>query len=234
MSHLSSRTFTVIMTSALPHTLDNLCKREKDKVVDMLKQLSDLKKRCAALEQELDGKQLENQRLAGREEVLSKQLETAQGKLLEAIGLSKESQAQIEQLTLRLQKSEAEKKALGSRTRESQAESSAMKERIREMRARHERIMVTASVQTRIVTCSVHCNTDDTSINLQSAGVQVPVESQGLQQQSFSQQQQSFSQQQSVSAVRSFATPSKYESTGESAMEADEELTQLISMLNQG
>ena len=120
--------------ASIPHTLDNLCKKEKDKVVDMLKQLNELKKRCASLEKELNDKQLENQRLTGQTEGMSQQLDATQAKLIEYIELSKESQTQIEQLSLKLQKSESEKKVLTARYRDCQAEVSSLKDQIRQLR----------------------------------------------------------------------------------------------------
>ena len=86
--------------SSLPHTLDNLCKSDKEKVVEMLKQLNELKKRCNTLEQELDTSHNENLRLIGREEIMKKQLESMEIKLFDSVELSKKSQAQVEQLTI--------------------------------------------------------------------------------------------------------------------------------------
>ncbi len=51
----------------------------------------------------LNEKQLENQRLSGQTESLSHQFEAVQSKLIEYIELSKESQAKIDQLSMKLQ-----------------------------------------------------------------------------------------------------------------------------------
>lgn len=222
--------------SQLPHTLDNLCKKEKDRVVEMLKQLNELKKRCNALEQQLEAKQLENERLAGRDEVMTKQLETTHAKLLESIELSKDSQAQIEQLSLKLQKSEAEKKALNARVKEAQAESQSLKENVRKMRMKHEKIMVTASVQCRFVTCDKSCNTQDSALDLQNAAVQVPVEASFAQpvMSNISQmpKPESFTNSREVSSFM-MGQESSITMNPACQTEADEDLTQLICILNQ-
>ncbi|OHT08104.1 tropomyosin [Tritrichomonas foetus] len=163
--------------SGLPHTLDNLCKKEKDKVIDMLKQLNELKKRCATLEKDLSEKQLENQRLTGQTEGMSHQLEATQAKLIEYIELSKESQAQIEQLSLKLQRADADKKVLSARYRDSQAEVSSLRDQIRQMRMKHERVHVNAGITCKIVTCDKSSNTIDTALNLRDQAVQFPIES---------------------------------------------------------
>lgn len=221
----------------LPHTLDNLSKKEKEKVVDMLKQLNELKKRCTALEQQLESKQMENERLAGREDVMTKHLEATESKLFEAIELSKESQAEFEQLSLKLQKSEAVKKSLNGRLRNTQAEIQTLKEGIRDMKLKHEKILVNSSVQCRIICCDKSSNTEDTAIDLSHAAIQVPAESSFAQpteikishmpqpSQLSVQESQVTSQERSASAIEQ--APVDYQT------EADEDLSQLICMLNQ-
>lgn len=201
----------------------------------MLRQLNELKKRCNALEQQLEAKQLENERLAGRDEVMTKQLEATQAKLVEAIELSKDSQTQIEQLSLKLQKSEAEKKALTARMKDAQAESQSLKENVRKMRMKHEKIMVTASVQCRIVTCDKSCNTEDTSLDLQTVAVQVPAEATFAQpmKSNISQMPRHESTFGNTQDVTSFMMPQESSINPACQTEADEDLTQLICILNQ-
>ena len=214
--------------SNLPHTLDNLSKKEKDRVVDMLKQLNELKKKCTGLEQQLESKQLENERLSGREEVMRKQLEATESKLLEAIQLSKESQNEIEQLSLKVQKSESEKKQLNTRLRDAHAETQSLKDAIREIRLKHEKVLVSAAVQCKIITCDRSSNTEDTSLNLQNAVVQVPAETSFTG--SGSAHIASVPRQTSGIQTNPLANEA---STGEYQTEADDDLSQPICILNQ-
>lgn len=148
-------------SNILPHTLDNLCKADKDKLVEMIKQLSEMKKRCAALEHELENKKTESERLLAREGILKAQIESTENKLYDAVEISKGSQARVEQLTSELQRSEAGRKSARARYRESQAEITQLRDAIRELKLRHERILVDTSVQTRVNICSRGINTDD-------------------------------------------------------------------------
>ena len=147
-------------SNALPHTLDNLCKADKDKLVEMIKQLSEMKKRCAALEHELENSKTESERLIARESLLKAQIESTENKLYDAVEISKGSQARVEQLTGELQKSEAGRKSARARYRESQAEITQLRDTIRELKLRHERILVDTSVQTKVNICSRGVNTE--------------------------------------------------------------------------
>lgn len=222
--------------SGLPHTLDNLCKKEKDKVFDMLKQLSELKKRCTALEKELNEKQLENQRLSGQTESMTHQLEAVQSKLIEYIELSKGSQSQIEQLSIKLQRSDADKKTLAARYRDSQAEVTSLRDQIRQLRLKHEHIYANASVNCRIITCDKGTNTFDTSLSLRDQAVQYPIESTFVDQLPPSTTpNQNTTYQTSMTFTSMEQTNYQVENSPEYSnlqTETDEDLTKLICMLN--
>ena len=158
--------------SSLPHTLDNLCKADKDKLMEMIKQLNEVKKRCNALEQEVESLQSENQRLIGREDVMKAQIEAMETKLFDAVEISKGSQARVEQLTSSLQKSEAGRKSSRARYREAQTEISSLRDTIRELKLKHERIHVETSIQTTFSRTNRATNTDDTSINKVDEAIQ--------------------------------------------------------------
>ena len=157
---------------ALPHTLDNLCKADKDKLMEMIKQLNEVKKRCNALEQESEALQSENQRLTGREDIMKQQLESMETKLFDAVEISKGSQARVEELTSALQKAEAGRKSARARYREAQNEISSLRDQIRELKLKHERIYVETSIQTSFYRTDRAINTDDTSINKVNEAVQ--------------------------------------------------------------
>lgn len=222
--------------SGLPHTLDNLCKKEKDKVFDMLKQLSELKKRCSALEKELNEKQLENQHLSGQTESLKHQYEAVQSKLIEYIELSNESRTKIDQYSLKLQRSESDKKNLAARYRDSQAEVTSLRDQIRQLRLKHDHIYANASVSCRIITCDKSSNTFDTSLNLRDQAVQYPIESTFVEQlPPSSSSRQNANYQTSISFPTMEQTNYQIENSQEYSnlqTETDEDLTKLICMLN--
>jgi hypothetical protein len=208
----------------LPHTLDNLCSPEKEKVVDMLKQLSELKKRCTVLEETLEGKQRENEKNGGREEVLARQLDSIQGKLLETVESSGELQQQIEGMSLKLQKAQSEGRALSLRLQDSQAEAKSLRDNIREIEAVHNRVLVATGTQVTIIHCGRSCNTDDSAIDVQNAWVQVGPDA--------------FpppSRTQSPVPIRT-PPPASFLKTpdGVSSADLDDELAQLISLLTTG
>jgi chromosome segregation ATPase len=158
--------------SYLPHILDNLTKKEKEKVFDMLKQLNELKKRCTALEQDIETTGLEHQRLVGREELMSRQLESTQAKLLEAVECAKESQVQIDSLTQKIQKSEDERERLDATFRECVSELNTLREAMQQFKMRRDRITVTAATQARIILCDQTCNTAGTALERRNEAVQ--------------------------------------------------------------
>ena len=106
----------------VPHTIDNLCKKDKGQV--MLKQLNELKKRCASLEAEIESQTLKNQRISGRDDVLAQQLDVKESKLFEFVELSKYAQSKIESLTLNLQKVQSDNNIMKTRISESESEAS--------------------------------------------------------------------------------------------------------------
>jgi hypothetical protein len=169
------RFFTPIFSmAALPHTLDNLCQRDKDKVMAMLKQLNEMKKRCTGLEQALESRHMDNQRLAGRDEVMSHSLEAAHARLIDVVESSKTSQVQIEDLSLRLQRSESDRKATDARVRDAQAEAQALRDAVGRARAKRGRSAVTTSTQARPPTCERAVNTADSALGRRDAAAQAP------------------------------------------------------------
>jgi chromosome segregation ATPase len=168
--------FHAITMSAHPHTLDNLCQSDKDKVVEMLKQLNEMKKRCTGLEQDLESRQLENERLTGRDDVMSHSLEATHARLIDVIESSKASQVQIESLSLRLQQSDAERKAVEARVRDSQSEVCALRDAVRRARAKRDRSAVTTSTQARPLTSEKAVNTAETALGRRDAAAQAAPE----------------------------------------------------------
>jgi chromosome segregation ATPase len=160
-------------SSRFPQTLDNLCSSDKTKVVEMLKKLNQLRKRCTLLEQEFEIRQREKEKEASQQEVLAHQLEVVQGKLLETVELSGKSQEEIESLSLKLQRVESERKSLSLRFHDSQLEAQSLRENIEEIELQHNHVLVTIATQTSHIYCDKSCNTLESAVNLQNAIVQV-------------------------------------------------------------
>ena len=160
----------------IPQTLDNLEKSEKDKVVDMLRQLKSLRNKCDSLEKTLEEQKLENQRLQGREEGIKKQLSATQSKLFEAIEVSKQSQNQYDQINSRYQKELSLKQANDSNLQQLLMESSLLKEKIEEIKGRHEHVLVDVGVMSRILLIDKSANTHSSCISKQTKYCQYPEE----------------------------------------------------------
>jgi uncharacterized phage infection (PIP) family protein YhgE len=215
-------------TSSLPHTLDNLCRQEKDKVQEMLRQLNELRKRCTSLEREIESKRSENQRLTGREDILTSQLEAVQSKLLSVVEISKDAQGQVEQLSLKLQKTETKKKTLQAEYRESQIEAQRLQEKMAELQSKHLRTTISIGLQCGAPTCDRSSNTESSAISLHSAAVQVPAEG------TFTEPvTANISHLQVMSPDRKEPVSHVEECCADGGVEADSELLQLICMLNQ-
>ncbi|EAY20662.1 tropomyosin, putative [Trichomonas vaginalis G3] len=221
--------------NSLPHTLDNLCKQDKDKLMELIKQVNELQKRCNLLEQENNSKQAEIQRLSGREDVMKNQVEALETKLFDAVEISKTAQARIEQLTSEVQKVEAGRKSARARYREAQAEITSLRDTIRELKLKHERIHVETGVQTKNNYCSRTTNTEDSSINLNDIEIQCRIDTDLSKSQT---KVRSYTMSQTTMQPESL--DSYHDSYHESSTtrepsftsEQDEELARIISILN--
>jgi regulator of replication initiation timing len=225
--------------SYLPHTLDNLTKKEKEKVFDMLKQLNELKKRCAALEQEGESTELEHQRLVGREELMSRQLDSTQAKLLEAVECAKESQVQVDGLAQRLQQSGDERRRLDAALRECAAEAQALRGEMAQLKARRDRITVTAATQARIILSDQASNTADAALDRRNAAVQAAAAVHAAPAASAAPAVRAVAEAAPASRPPRAAAPERPRAPAEppappaaAQLEPDEELAQLIAFLN--
>ena len=213
--------------SSLPHTLENLVKSEKDKVVCMLKDLKEARDKCQQLEKNLEEAQFEHQRLSGREEATSKQFEDTQAKLLQAVALSRDSQEKIDELHLKLQQAEKEKREATTALEMAEAESQLLREKINEIKMKHEQVHVDAYVMARIITCDRSMNTIQSALNLIHEAVQAPPD---LPISSASPTRRSTLAGTS-SQIYSITTPPT-EMNSSYIAEADQEISELIAMLN--
>ena len=151
-----------------PHTIDNLCKSEKAKVVEMMKQLSELRKRSVSLQAEIDAQILVNQKLEGSGDVMTQQLAQSEQKLFDAIQLSKNEDYQIDRLTQQLQKTQSERNRAQAKHIQSSAEVEALREEYRQLKLKYDHVLVDTSSQCISKTNDMSVNTDDLKENCTS------------------------------------------------------------------
>lgn len=216
-------------SNTLPHTLDNLCKADKDKLMELIKQVNELNKRCNLLEQENNAKQAEIQRLVGREDVMKNQLESLEAKLFDAVEISKSAQARVEQLTSDVQKAEAGRKSARARYREAQSEITSLRDTIRELKLKHERIHVETGVQTKNNYCSRTTNTEDTSLNLTDMEIQCRIDADLAKSQT---KIRSYTMSQTTMQPESLDSYHSSSNHDPSFFECDDELAKIIEVLN--
>ena len=204
---------------AVPHTIDNLCKKDKSQVIEMLKQLNELKKRCASLETEIESQTLENQRISGRDDVLAQQLDATESKLFEFVELSKDAQSKIESLTLNLQKIQSDNNLIKTRISESESEVELLRETYRQLQLKHDHVLVETGVLSRFPTKEIGTNTTDYSTTQGEIGIQAPEVSQD---QNSSLTEQKFSSTQFVSETSGLTN----------LQEPDQDVLELIKLLN--
>lgn len=139
---------TAIMSSppGVEHTIDNLCKPEKGKVVEMLKQLNELRKRCTVLEGLIETAHREEQHILSREAEIVQQIEDTEEKAVEATDLSRVAQDTIRGISTSLQNSETENQNLKSRLVDTKEETETMVDILRQLSIRYDRIHVDTAV----------------------------------------------------------------------------------------
>jgi hypothetical protein len=162
---------------------------------------------------------------------MSRQLETNESKLLEAIECSKESQVQVENLSQKLESCESARKVLTVTLNDSQSEIQIVRNELQRMKSRKDLILITTSTQSRILFCDKTCNTTDTTISRSDIGIQTAILLQTVEILSSSKlQTKQPLHQQFVSIPKRISAV--FPTTERSQIEADDDLTQLISLLN--
>ena len=143
------------------HTIDNLCKRDKEKVVEILRQLNELRKRCTILESQIESATQEEQRFLKREAAINGQIDSTETKLIEATELSRSTREQINRLTLQLQDSDAENQMLAEKINGSEHDAETLREQLRQMRVKYNRILVDTSIACSAETVDLATNTEE-------------------------------------------------------------------------
>ena len=158
--------------SLSPHTLDNLCIEDKNKLIEMIRQLREGKNKCSSLEFEIENLQNQNEKLRNREATMKKQLEDMEKKVFEAVDISKAADEKVQSLTSELQKSEYNRKTVRDRYRESQGEITALKDAIHDLKEKYDKICVDTECQTKVNYCTRTTNTLDTALRLEDTDIQ--------------------------------------------------------------
>ncbi|OHT05867.1 tropomyosin [Tritrichomonas foetus] len=155
------------------HTIDNLCKRDKNKVIELLKQLNELRKRCAFLESNIESQVLENQRVEGRNEMIAKQIEATEMKFSEASDLAADTPSKLEGLTLNIQATETESSNLRMKIEDSEKEIKILQDELTILKDKYGHIYLDASVSC-VAKCHNMClNTEDLQ-NYENKELQIP------------------------------------------------------------
>ena len=212
---------------ALPHTLDNLCNEDKKKLIGMIKELNEGKRKCTLLEQQIEGLNELNKQLKNHEISMKKQLEDMESKVFEAVDASKAADNQVQYLTSELQKSEFNRKSARSRYRESQGEITSLKDSIHALKQKYEKTFVDAEIQTKILYCTRTTNTFDTALRLDDADIQCTIEEDALRSKP---KIMSYTVSQTTMEPESMTSTTWNESP--SYVEPDDDLARLIMSLN--
>lgn len=149
------------MSSNSQHTIDNLCKRDKSKVVEMLKELNEFRKRCTILEGQIAAVDAEQSRLLSRDATIMKQIEITEEQMLESTQISSAAQESIAQLTIDLQNSETENESLKSKLMDTESDIATAKEVLRQLRFRYDKLVVDTSVMCIQEQNDVETNTEE-------------------------------------------------------------------------
>lgn len=149
------------MSSNSQHTIDNLCKRDKSKVVEMLKELNEFRKRCTILEGQIAAVDAEQSRLLSRDATIMKQIEITEEQMLESTQISSAAQESIAQLTIELQNSETENESLKSKLMDTESDIATAKEVLRQLKFRYDKLVVDTSVMCIQEQNDIETNTEE-------------------------------------------------------------------------
>jgi chromosome segregation ATPase len=156
------------------HTIDNLCPRHKAKVVEMLRQLNELSKRCGFLEAEFERVNGETQHLIDTNSAIAEKVTAEELGLREATRISESAQSQIQQLSLDFQNQQTETNRLRLMVADEETGVQSLRESCRLMRRKYVRICVDTGVSCRLKFVDRAENTDYNRRNHANKEVQVP------------------------------------------------------------
>jgi chromosome segregation ATPase len=128
------------LRSMTDHTIDQLCPAHKSKVVELLKQLNELRKRCGILEGQIEAADLEDDRIGRMHAAINEKIDAEKHRLAEATSVATAAREQIDNLTSRQQRIETESAMLLLKTDESEQEVTLLGAKYQELRLKYDRV----------------------------------------------------------------------------------------------
>jgi chromosome segregation ATPase len=120
--------------------IDYLCPVHKAKVVELLKQLNEIRKRCGILESEIDAAGTGEQKLTQINADMAHKIEAEELRLLEATQISALARDQIESLTSEYERKETEWARLKRKVNETRHEVTTLNESYSQLRTKYDRL----------------------------------------------------------------------------------------------
>jgi predicted RNase H-like nuclease (RuvC/YqgF family) len=121
------------------HTIDNLCPPHKQKVMELLKQINELSKRCGILESQIAIVNTEHQTQQNINSEMRQKIEMEELRLQEATHLSVSAHEQIQRLTTEFQRKDAEVGLLKIKVNESKREVSTLNTSYQELHMKYDK-----------------------------------------------------------------------------------------------
>lgn len=211
----------------MEQTLENLSKAEKAKIIDFLKQLKQLKKRCLSLEKESNAKKEDKINLEQQGGNSALKLEEMQNKLIETIEKSKITQNEIEELTLKIQSAETEKNTEQHRLNQAQRDINDIKNDIETINKMHNKEYVEASTNLRIITYDEGSNTYCSSVSLCDVDIQANPNDRPYRSQNIESKEET-----DISAILTITEDTFIDNNDDNESNQDQEMDYLITMLN--
>lgn len=205
------------------HTIDNLNKKDKAKVIEMLKQLNELRKRCACLESQIENQIQENTKLSQRNDMIMHKVESTEAQLFDTINISEDTQSQIEKMTLTLQRVESDVVVIRQKADDAEVERETLQNSLNILRQKYDHIHVDTSVQHQQSLLDKVTNTVCFMENFQDEESQIPERT------SSTQRKSTFITDNDNNNIESSTQISFVESFDD---EADEDINNIIMMLN--
>jgi hypothetical protein len=156
------------------HTIDNLCPKHKAKVMELLRQLNELSKRCGLLEAQFERANAESQRLIDANSAIAEKITAEELGLLEATRISESAQSEIEQLSIEFQNQQSETNRLRLTVADEEDGVESLRKSYRQMRRKYDRMFVDTGVNCRPKFADHAENTDDSRRPHADKEVQVP------------------------------------------------------------
>jgi chromosome segregation ATPase len=126
--------------SMTDHTIDHLCPAHKAKVVELLKQLNELRKRCGFLESQIEAADAEEDRLERIHAGIGDKIEAEKQRLAEATSVAAAADDQIDRLAHEYEQIQSESGVLRFKIDESEQEVALLTSTYKQLRLKYDRV----------------------------------------------------------------------------------------------